>query len=152
MDRQSSVTSSRKPSPMVSDILSGGKRMLFMSYGIPLSIHILLSRRRLATYSSNHPRSTSSQSFRQIQTLSRPGIEKISLGFTYRQRRQHEILSTCPTVYFQCHYVGDLWETSGNIGEPRFTGNISGVDEFFHGCGKECIHCRGISISRKNHS
>jgi hypothetical protein len=33
MDRQSAATSSRKPSPMVSDIVSGGKRMLFMPYG-----------------------------------------------------------------------------------------------------------------------
>src|SRR5437868_12133771 len=116
MDRHSAVTSSRKPSPMVSDIVSGGKRMLFMPYGIPQSIPVWLSRRRLATYPSNHPRSTDSQIFRQIQTLSRPGIAKISLGFTYRQRRQHEILSTCPTVYFQCDYVGDLWKASGNIG------------------------------------
>lgn len=41
MDRNSAVTSSRKPSPMVSDIVSGGNRMLFMPYGTPTSQKVL---------------------------------------------------------------------------------------------------------------
>ena len=36
MDKNSAVTSSRKPSPMASDIVSGGNRMLFMPYGTTL--------------------------------------------------------------------------------------------------------------------